>query len=149
MTPVDEIAAEAKVGGPLADENGQPTSLGWRKIGEQLRAPMPSKQRRGRGGMAFSYIDARQVMDRLDTVVGPGNWSDHYFAHANGAVECTLTIFGVSKSDVGYSNNPDAEPEDPQFEHEPLKAAYSDAFKRAAVKFGVGRFLYGSAGPSR
>lgn len=144
----DELAAQTKVNGSLMGDDGKPTALGWRKIGENLRVPMPSKQRRGRGGM-FSYIDARQVMDRLDEVVGPGNWSDHYFAHQGGAVECTLTIFGVSKSDVGYSNNPDADPDDKEFEHEPLKAAYSDAFKRAGVKWGVGRFLYGSLGPSR
>jgi hypothetical protein len=53
-----------------------------------------------------------------------------------------LGIFGVWKWDAGYSNNPDAEPEDPQFEDEPLKAAVSDGLKRAAVQWGIGRFLY-------
>lgn len=154
---------------PVADLNGYPTARGWRLIASRLAKSMPSKTRRGRGGMQFSYIDARQVMDRLDDVVGPGNWSDSYVPRAGRTdevvVECTLTIFGVSKTDVGYSNNPDADefiealdasghrvvdPEtgevkmkrNPAYEDEPLKAAYSDAFKRAAVKWSIGRFLY-------
>ncbi len=79
------------------------------------------------------YIDARDVMDRLDAVVGPDAWSDKYTVLAIGenkwAVECTLTINGVSKSDVGEGDAP--------------KDTYSDALKRAAVKWGVGRYLYG------
>ena len=43
----------------------------------------------------------------------------------------------LCKADVGYPNDADNDPED-----EPLKAAYSDAFKRAAVQFGIGRWLY-------
>lgn len=138
-------ATEAPPGAPLEAlmmPDGTPAPSGWRKIGENLRKPMPAKTlTAGRRG-SFSYITARQVQQRLDDVVGPGNWSTHYFVHGSGAVECTLSIFGVAKADVGYSNNPDADPDDAQFEHEPLKAAYSDAFKRAAVAWGVGRFLY-------
>jgi hypothetical protein len=48
-----------------------------------------------------------------------------------GGIRCTLTILGVSKSDVGV----------PSFA-EQLKGAYSDSLKRAAVKFGVGEYLY-------
>ena len=29
-------------------------------------------------GMALAYIDARDVMDRLDAVVGAGQWRDEY-----------------------------------------------------------------------
>ncbi len=79
------------------------------------------------------YIDARDVMDRLDAVVGAENWSDKYTTLAIGenrwAIECTITIAGVSKSDVGEGDAP--------------KDAYSDALKRAAVKWGIGRYLYG------
>jgi hypothetical protein len=126
----------------LVNPDGTPTRDGWRAIGDELRKPMPHKSYTV-AGREMSFITARQVMDRLDAVIGPGNWSTHYFAHADGAVECTLTIFGVAKADVGYKNNPEAKPTDKQYEWEPLKAAYSDAFKRAAVAWGVGRFLYG------
>lgn len=44
--------------------DGRPTSYGWKVIGEALRLPMPSKERPGRGGMKYSFINARQVQDR-------------------------------------------------------------------------------------
>ena len=92
----------------------------------------------------IAFIDARSVMDRLDSAVGVANWGDSY-RHVSikdkdyrgnvveqEGVECTLTVFGVSKTDVGMPSQSDG-----------LKGAYSDALKRAAVKFGIGRFLYG------
>lgn len=84
--------------------------------------------------MALAYVDARDVMERLDAAVGRSGWSDSYRLMSEAAVECSLTVLGVTKSDVGYPNSEDDE--------EPLKSAYSDAFKRAAVKFGIGRDLY-------
>lgn len=85
--------------------------------------------------MAVAYIDARCVMDRLDEVVGPMGWSDSYKLLPNGCVECSLAVMGVSKADVGSESE---QPDD----GDKTKAAYSDALKRAAVKFGIGRYLY-------
>lgn len=87
--------------------------------------------------MPLAYIDARDVMDRLDEVVGPGHWSDSYAETASGILICTLTIdypgIGpVSKSDGAGQTD---------FEGE--KGGISDAFKRAGVKHGIGRYLYG------
>ena len=48
-----------------------------------------------------------------------------------GGIRCNLTVLGVTKSDVGV----------PSFA-EQLKGAYSDALKRAAVKFGIGEYFY-------
>jgi hypothetical protein len=135
----DGVAEQPKV--PLIGDDGKPTKDGWRKIGELFRKEMPSKQRKGPGGRIFDYITARQVMDRLDTVIGPGNWATTFrvLDLDTCAVECTISVFGVYKADVGFPNNP----EHP--EQEALKSAYSDAFKRAAVHFGIGRFLYEDA----
>ena len=123
----------------LIDDYGKPTRWGWRKISRLLQQPMPTRERPGRGGKKFGYITARQAAERLDAVVGCGNWSSSFrvLDLEHGAVECTLTVCEVSKADVGYPNDADNDPED-----EPLKAAYSDAFKRAAVQFGIGRWLY-------
>lgn len=81
-----------------------------------------------------AYIDARQVMDLLDDIIGPENWQDHYREVA-GKVYCDLSLRvneeWVTKSDCGTAS---------QFEAD--KGQASDAFKRAAVKWGVGRFLY-------
>ena len=130
------VAAE-----PLIDEEGRPTRFGWRKIGELLRKPMQTRQRKGPGGRMLSYITARDVQNRLDGVVGPGNWSTSFrvLSLEPWVVECTLTVCGASRADVGYSNAPDSEDET-----EPAKAAYSDGLKRAAVGFGVARWLYDS-----
>jgi hypothetical protein len=86
------------------------------------------------GCECVGYVDARQVMDLLDEALGPENWQDHYREVA-GNVYCDLKIKvggeWVTKSDCGAESS---------FEKE--KGQASDAFKRAAVKWGVGRFLY-------
>jgi hypothetical protein len=86
------------------------------------------------GCECVAYVDARQVMDMLDEALGPENWQDHYREVA-GNVYCDLKIKvdgeWVTKSDCGSESS---------FEKE--KGQASDAFKRAAVKWGIGRFLY-------
>ena len=94
----------------------------------------------GRRALALAYIEARAVMDRLDEVVGPSNWKDSYRVLADRRndeggqveVECRLAIRlddrWIVKADVGSGDD--------------LKAAYSDALKRAGVKWGIGRYLY-------
>lgn len=90
--------------------------------------------------LALAYIDSRLVMDRLDEVVGVNNWEDRYTVLPGGTeVQCELRVRiageWVTKTDVGgESEQPDG--------GDRMKAAHSDAFKRAAVKFGIGRFLY-------
>lgn len=96
-------------------------------------------------GKVAPYADARCYMERLDHVLGPEAWSTAYevLDQTRCAVECRLSIKvgdeWVTKSDVGYPNEAkDADNGD----KEALKAAYSDALKRACVQWGVGRFLY-------
>ncbi|MER3480417.1 MAG: DNA repair protein Rad52 [Meiothermus sp.] len=109
----------------------------WSKLSEpfpegevQWRVEALSKD--GRRAMVVPYVDARTVLDRLDETVGPDGWQDHYQVlvekEGSYAVKCRLTLLEVSKEDVGEGDS--------------LKAAFSDALKRAAVKFGVGRYLY-------
>lgn len=81
------------------------------------------------------YLDARAVMDRLDEAVGPENWRDTYEETPSGKNICTLFIRvgdqWVSKSDGAGNTNIEGD-----------KGGLSDAFKRAAVKWGIGRHLY-------
>lgn len=85
-------------------------------------------------GLALAYIDARAVMDRLDDVIGPENWTDAY-SDADGTTMCRLALRidgeWISKEDGAGDT-----------EMEPEKGSLSDAFKRAAVKWGIGRYLY-------
>jgi hypothetical protein len=94
---------------------------------------------RGGRALAIAYLDARLVEDRLDAVFGPGGWQDSYDVLPSGDVVCTLRVRidgeWVEKSDVGGQS-------EQQDEGDRVKAAFSDALKRAAVKLGVGRYLY-------
>jgi hypothetical protein len=98
--------------------------------------PSEVKKRQGPGGRTLDYIDARFVMDRLDAAVGQENWQDKFEDLPNGSVRCGIGIRQkdgwVWKWDVGDVSD-----------IEPVKGAHSDAFKRAAVKWGIGRDLYG------
>lgn len=102
----------------------------------QPTPPDEIKTRQGPGGKALSYIDARYVMDVLDGMIGPENWRDEYVDRADGSVRCGISILidgeWVTKWDVG----------DPS-DIEPTLGSYSNAFKRAAVKWGIARDLYG------
>lgn len=93
----------------------------------------------GQRALAVAYIDSRTVMDRLDDAVGPENWRDRYDILDSGTVQCTIYIKvdgeWVGKSDVGAESGQ-------QDQEDRRKAAYSDALKRAAVKWGIGRYLY-------
>lgn len=82
-----------------------------------------------------AYVDARDVADLLDRAIGSENWKDEYQYIGNQWL-CGLSIRTkngdwVTKWDTGVAGEFEAE-----------KSAISDAFKRAAVKWGVGRFLY-------
>lgn len=85
--------------------------------------------------MALAYIDARDVMDRLDDVCGPGGWQSEFTETAKGRVICRLGI----KMDGGWVWKSDGAG-DTDVEGE--KGGISDALKRAAVSWGVGRYIY-------
>jgi hypothetical protein len=93
----------------------------------------------GNRALAVPFVDARVIQDRLDDVLGVMGWQDSYECLPDGAVVCRLRVRvggeWITKEDVGgQSEQPD--------EGDRRKAAFSDALKRAAVKFGVGRYLY-------
>ncbi len=95
--------------------------------------------RDGTKALALAYVTARVVQDRLDEVMGIDGWQATFREGAGGSVVCVLALkIGgewIAKEDVGgESEQPD--------EGDRRKAAFSDAFKRAAVQWGVGRFLY-------
>lgn len=113
------------------------------EIIDRLRTPFPperiswrvgSTTKDKKRGMALAFIDARDVMERLDEVVGPENWQNTY-PHANGKTVCRIEI-RLNGEWVGKEDGAG----DTDFEAE--KGALSDAFKRAAVRWGIGRYLY-------
>ncbi len=126
----------------MADKELSPSQKIMVALGEyfdQVEVKFKPSSVKGNRALALSYIDARVVMDRLDEVVGPENWKDDYEIRQSGDVVCSLSVrmFNewITKKDVGSLS---AQPDD----GDKLKAAFSDSLKRAAVKFGIGRFLY-------
>lgn len=97
-----------------------PEAMNW-KIQSQLS---------GKRGLIVGYLDARLVAERLNLVC-PGLWSEETKPLGDridsGLFVCTITIDGLSRSDVGEGRG---------------KAGWSDSFKRCAVRFGVGAPTY-------
>lgn len=90
-------------------------------------------------GMALAYIDARAVMDRLDTVCGPSGWQNHYSQGMGGSIICNIGVLmdeWIWKADGAGATDVEGE-----------KGALSDAFKRAGVRWGIGRYLYDLKAP--
>jgi len=115
---------------------------------EKLKAPFPpervswrvgSTNKEKTKGMALCYIDARDVMDRLDAVCGPAGWQNTY-PHANGKTVCAI---GIKVGDEWIWKSNGAGDSDIEAE----KGALSDAFKRAAVQWSIGRYLYDVESP--
>lgn len=92
-------------------------------------------------GLALCYVDARAVMDRLDTVCGPDAWQDNYTAGVNGSIICNIGLKMPSSEWIWKADGAGAT------DVEGEKGALSDAFKRAAVRWGVGRYLYDLKAP--
>jgi hypothetical protein len=116
------------------------------EIFAQLAAPFEPWEIRylSLGGHQIAYVRPRTVMNRLDEVLGPWNWTDEYFETKEG-LKCRLKIrIGdewIAKEDGGAA----AEMSDPDNSE---KSAYSSALKRAAMKWGVGRYLYSEGVPT-
>jgi hypothetical protein len=113
-----------------------------------LAAPFENhevKLRNAPGGRQLHYITARTAMNRLDSVLGPENWWDEFVPLENSVI-CKLSIrlpdgSIVTKADAGgYAGMADQGDDD--------KSGFSDAFKRAAAKFGVARYLYRDGVPA-
>ena len=112
------------------------------EIYEKLKAPFPADKISWRigatskdktKGIPLAYIDARDVMNRLDEVFEM-NWQCKY-SHASTKTVCEISVLidDVWITRAGGAGDTDIEAE---------KGALSDAFKRAAVLFGIGRYLY-------
>ena len=118
-------------------------------IFEQLKRPFPVDRVHWRVGatkrdktacIPLAYIDARDVMQRLDDVMGAANWQCRYPLSESGLLVCDIGLLlnlpGRGVDWVWRANGAG----DTQVEAE--KGKCSDAFKRAAVLWGIGRYLY-------
>ena len=116
-----------------------------KQIAAALAAPFTGtdlKQRPGRGGMTFTYADARAVAQRLDDVLGLAGWqfevkvADAQRFVVHGTLIAVIDGITTVRQDFGYPNSAQ--------DDEPYKSAASDALRRCAAQIGVGRSLYAS-----
>lgn len=88
----------------------------------------------GQWAKVLAYVTNRAIMDRFDNVCGPENWKNE-FQQIPGAFLCGLSVrIGdewVTKWDGAQESQVEA-----------TKGGISGAMKRAAVHWGVGRYLY-------
>lgn len=96
----------------------------------------PAEAKDGRKATLLLYQDARCAMNILDSTLGPTAWQREYY-EAAGLLFCKIGIYDSEsnqwlwKSDTGSKSNIEED-----------KGLASDAFKRAAVAWGIGRELY-------
>ena len=109
-----------------------------KQLAAALSAPFNAedlKQRPGRGGLVFTYADARAVAQRLDDVLGVEGWqfevavADVARSVVKGSLAVVLGGKTVVREDFGYPNSAQ--------DDEPLKSAASDALRRCAAQLGV------------
>jgi len=127
----------------------QPPSLPRPIALERLRAPFPdadiewkpgatTKDRQK--GLAMPFLTNRAIQDRLDEVCGPANWKNTFKAGPAGGVLCGIAV------------NVTGDPMAPRWitkwdgadntDYQGVKGGLSAAMKRAAVQWGIGRYLY-------
>ena len=102
------------------------TDIEWKPV-----RSTPDKKR----AMVVAYISNRAIMDRLDQVCGPENWRNEYRQGPDGGVLCGISIRvdeeWITKWD-GASNT----------DIQAVKGGLSASMRRAAVQWGIGRYLY-------
>ena len=122
----DKMDIWGKLSAPLPTE-----VIAWRQDGRPI-------QRDGKFFARFvAYVEANTVRERLDSVV-PGEWdltlellpavSGEETTETQCSFKARLQILGVIREDVGTGRD--------------YKQAATDAFKRAAVRFGIAHELY-------
>ena len=82
------------------------------------------------------YVTNRAIQGRLDEVVGPGNWKNEFLPGPGGGVMCGLSLRVESEWVTKWDGAENTDVEG-------VKGGLSAAMKRAAVQWGIGRYLYG------
>ena len=119
-------------------------------IHEQLSAPFEDSDIEWRlqwtddekgSGLAVPYVTNRAIQNRLDKVAGADGWKNEYIPwHSDGKKSsqlCGISIYFESRGEwvTKYDGADDSD-------IEPIKGGLSDSMKRAAVQWGIGRYLY-------
>lgn len=90
---------------------------------------------KGNKAVVLAYVTNRAIMNRLDKVFGPGGWKNEFIQWRSTGVLCGISVKiegeWVTKWDGAEETNIEA-----------VKGGFSGSMKRAAVQWGIGRYLY-------
>lgn len=85
--------------------------------------------------LVLAYVTNRAIMERLDNTFGIGGWANTFQPLPDGGIicgiECKIEDNWITKYDGADKTNIEA-----------TKGGLSNAMKRAAVQWGIGRYLY-------
>jgi len=124
--------------------------MNLKKIQRELKQPFTANdlehrvQQSGMGkdgkpwAMVLAYVDNRAIMNRLDEVVGIGAWRNEYLPLPNSVGDgamCGISIKIDGEWITKYDGSDNTAVE-------ATKGGLSSSMKRAAVMWGVGRYLY-------
>lgn len=95
----------------------------------------------GLKAVMLAYVTNRAIQQRLDDVCGPGNWRNEYERWNGTGVLCTISLRfectpGEQERWVSKRDGAD------ESKIEATKGGLSNAMKRCAVQWGIGRYLY-------
>ena len=113
----------------LLKEPFPPEDIEWREQRNGI-------DRNGRPwALVLAYVTNRAIQNRLDEVCGLENWKNQFIPGPNGGVLCgiSIRINGEWVTKWDGADNTDIES---------VKGGLSDAMKRSAVQWGIGRYLY-------
>lgn len=115
----------------LLQENFHPNDIEW-------RLQSCGKKNGKFWGMCLAYVTNRAIQNRLDEVCGAENWKNEYSKAPDGGVLCGISIKCGDGTKEWVTKYDGAENTD----IEQVKGGLSGAMKRAAVQWGIGRYLY-------
>ena len=114
------------------------------EIEKKLQAPfypdeiewrVGAKTRDETKGMALPYVTNRAIQNRLDYLFGCFGWRNEFKEWKDKAQVCGISIKHEGEWITKWDGADDSD-------FEPTKGGLSDSMKRAAVQWGIGRYLY-------
>jgi len=101
----------------------------------EWRIQQSGTSNKGPWARILAYVTNRAIMGRLDKVVGPSAWKNEFKPLGDKSMLCGISIKidgeWITKWDGADNTNIEA-----------TKGGISGAMKRAAVQWGMGRYLY-------
>lgn len=113
-----------------------PDEIEWR-VGATNGKPKANPPVVATKGIALAYVTNRAIQNRLDNVFGAFGWKNEFAEWKGKSQICGISVWDedkkewVTKYDGADDSNMDG-----------TKGGLSDAMKRAAYQWGIGRYLY-------